>query len=246
MEDQAARRRQGLPHARPLWASFRSRRCFFFPPSCLLLCANLSPSLRAEEMDKRAPISVKFEIPYFTVSGQLLAFAAPSSPLLTLSFSRSQESKSVISRSSKSRATKHCLGFGASRSLSYSDVELRSLSGMSTTDTSLSTATTTPYEQINSHRSSQTRAHSSCRVDGREGEGGRRTEDRIGLGCRQWCNRGPPAGVYLPCLTRPTRSPLSPCLRSSSTSISRTSTNVFPFTEGTMLSSLRDSSRYSP
>lgn len=27
------------------------------------------PSVRGEEMDKRAPISVKFEIPYFTVSG---------------------------------------------------------------------------------------------------------------------------------------------------------------------------------
>lgn len=27
------------------------------------------PSVRNEELDKRAPISVKFEIPYFTVSG---------------------------------------------------------------------------------------------------------------------------------------------------------------------------------
>jgi AP-1 complex subunit mu len=27
------------------------------------------PADRAEELDKRAPISVKFEIPYFTVSG---------------------------------------------------------------------------------------------------------------------------------------------------------------------------------
>lgn len=38
----------------------------------LLLPSSLLPrSPYAEEMDKRAPIDVKFEIPYFTVSGAL-------------------------------------------------------------------------------------------------------------------------------------------------------------------------------
>ena len=38
-------------------------------PASIEIRADVCPSFVAEELDKRAPISVKFEIPYFTVSG---------------------------------------------------------------------------------------------------------------------------------------------------------------------------------
>lgn len=80
VEDQAIGWRSGIPDEGSLWSPFRQRRFVkafavtlqlaflladgftFFSRSCFVFHS-------AEESDKRAPITCKFEIPYFTVSG---------------------------------------------------------------------------------------------------------------------------------------------------------------------------------
>ncbi len=64
MEDQAIRRRQGVPHESPLWPT----ECTEWLVGRHTLVSSLTV-LTVEENEKRAPITVKFEIPYFTVSG---------------------------------------------------------------------------------------------------------------------------------------------------------------------------------
>ncbi len=65
VEDQTAGWEPGVPHARTLWS-----------PQCEKWYVCLPPANRSmltiyteQDFEKRAPITVKFEIPYFTVSG---------------------------------------------------------------------------------------------------------------------------------------------------------------------------------
>ena len=71
LEDQAACGRQGLSDARALWPAVGQDGCVAVP-AVRLMPRPLTPSRlvgAAEEAPVRIPISVKFEIPYFTVSG---------------------------------------------------------------------------------------------------------------------------------------------------------------------------------
>ena len=67
MEDKAVGWKPRVLDARSLWFTERSRRFV----DHLLICEKKRTNQLNEEqeVDKRAPITVKFEIPYFTVSG---------------------------------------------------------------------------------------------------------------------------------------------------------------------------------
>lgn len=67
MEDKAIGWKSGVFDARPLWFAERSRG---WVGHCVICRNKRTNQLNVEqEVDKRAPITVKFEIPYFTVSG---------------------------------------------------------------------------------------------------------------------------------------------------------------------------------
>lgn len=69
LEDQTARRRERVPHAgtfRPAISKIRCGRCS--PHTEIVISYDFSFFVEAD-VEKRAPITVKFEIPYFTVSG---------------------------------------------------------------------------------------------------------------------------------------------------------------------------------
>lgn len=70
LEDQTARRREGVPHAgtfRPTICKIRCGRCSLH--TGIVTSYNEFSVLVEADVEKRAPITVKFEIPYFTVSG---------------------------------------------------------------------------------------------------------------------------------------------------------------------------------
>lgn len=66
LEDQAIGRSERIPHASSFRSTFGARRSVL-DHSAVIDCSLFRWSI--EEMDKRAPMTVKFEIPYFTVSG---------------------------------------------------------------------------------------------------------------------------------------------------------------------------------
>ena len=67
VEAQAARRWARIPHACTLWFAISKRRYVILKQFHPLAVTH--GYTEQESMDKRAPITVKFEIPYFTVSG---------------------------------------------------------------------------------------------------------------------------------------------------------------------------------
>lgn len=68
MEDQAAGWRSGVPHACSLWLAICEKR-FVSVITDAAIPAFLLLIPVEEDIERRPPITVKFEIPYFTVSG---------------------------------------------------------------------------------------------------------------------------------------------------------------------------------